>query len=147
MNFSGRSWKLIYLKVAFILITRNCKILYRWSLWMAPLSIAIIGALQIINIIIIMWWYDEVFQKSMYLIFRTHYENFGKDSHSGQGNNIMVSISIYQADHPSSRPARSACFRKVEFYQNGINLFPPLLMTGSPMVAHVLSCHVIMVAC
>ena len=52
----------------------------------------------------------------------------------------MVSISVCLSGHPGSSPAQSVCFRKVEFYQGAIDLFPPVLMTGSTKAVHVLSC-------
>ena len=55
-------------------------------------------------------------------------------------NSIMVSISICQAGWPGSSPVLSTCFRKVEFYQGAIDLFPPVLTTGSTKAVHVLSC-------
>ena len=44
----------------------------------------------------------------------------------------MVSVSACQAGLSGSSPVRSACFRKVEFYKNVINLSPPVLTTGLP---------------
>ena len=58
----------------------------------------------------------------------------------GQGNSIMVSISVCQAGHPGSRPVHSVLFRKVVRCQNVMNLSPPVLTTGSPEAVHVLSC-------
>ena len=49
-------------------------------------------------------------------------------------------IAQCQAGRPGSHPALSACFRKVEFYQGAIDLFPPVLTSGSPKAVHVLSC-------
>ena len=49
------------------------------------------------------------------------------------------SISVCQASRPGSCPARSACFRKVEFYQGAIELFQPVT-TDPTKAAHVLSC-------
>ena len=49
----------------------------------------------------------------------------------GWGNSTVVTVSVCQAGRPGSCPAQSACFRKVEFYQGAIDLFPPVLMTGS----------------
>ena len=46
----------------------------------------------------------------------------------------MVSVSLCEASHPGSR------FRKVEFYHCAIDLFPPVLMTGSTKAVHVLLC-------
>ena len=57
-----------------------------------------------------------------------------------RGNSTVVSVSVCQADRPGSSPARSACFRKVGFYQRVTDLFPPVPMTGSTKAAHVLSC-------
>ena len=57
---------------------------------------------------------------------------------TGRGNSIVVSISVCQAGHPGSSPARSVCFRKVGFYHCVINLFPPVPMTGSKKAIHVL---------
>ena len=48
----------------------------------------------------------------------------------GWGNSTVVSISVYQAGEPGSRPARSACYRKVEFYHCAIYLLPPVPTTG-----------------
>ena len=53
---------------------------------------------------------------------------------------MMVSVSVCQAGPPGSSPARSVCFTKVEFYQNVINLSPPVPTTGSAKAFHVLSC-------
>ena len=39
----------------------------------------------------------------------------------GRGNSTVVSVSVCQAGCPGSRLARSACFRKVEFYQCAID--------------------------
>ena len=58
----------------------------------------------------------------------------------GQGNGTVVSGSVCEAGRPGSCPARSTCFRKLEFYQNAIDLFPPVLTTGSTKAVHVLSC-------
>ena len=58
----------------------------------------------------------------------------------GQGNSTVVSVSVCQAGRPGSRPARSACFKEVEFYQGAIDMFPPVLTTGSTKAVHVLSC-------
>ena len=58
----------------------------------------------------------------------------------GRGNGTVVSVSVYQAGDPGSRPARSACHRKVEFYHCVIHSFPPVLTTGSKKAAHVLLC-------
>ena len=52
----------------------------------------------------------------------------------------MVRVSVCQAGHPGSSPARSACFRKVGFYQNVIILSPPVPMTSSAKAVYVLSC-------
>ena len=49
----------------------------------------------------------------------------------------MVSVSVCQAGRPD---LRLVCFRKVQFYQGAIDLFPPVLMTGSTKAIHVLSC-------
>ena len=78
----------------------------------------------------------------------------------GRGNSTVVSVSVCQAGRPGSHPARSACFRKVEFYQGAIDLFPPVLMTSSTKAINVLSflcdhackrslaiCHKIRVSC
>ena len=54
--------------------------------------------------------------------------------HRERGNSIMVSVSICQAGRPGSSLSRSACFRKVEFYQNVMNLSPPVLTS---MCCHV----------
>ena len=58
----------------------------------------------------------------------------------GQGNSTVDSVSVCQAGHPGSSPAWSACFRKVEFYQGAIDLFPPVPMTGSTKAVHAISC-------
>ena len=58
----------------------------------------------------------------------------------GWGNTTVVSISVCQAGCTGSSLARSACFRKVEFKQGAIDLFPPMLTTGSTKAFHVLSC-------
>ena len=55
----------------------------------------------------------------------------------GWGNGTVVSVSVYEAGHPGSYSARSACFRKVEFYQGAIDLFPPVLTNGLPKAVHV----------
>ena len=44
----------------------------------------------------------------------------------------MVSVSICQVGHPGLSLAQAVCFKKVEFYQHVINLFLPVLTTGSP---------------
>ena len=56
------------------------------------------------------------------------------------GDSTVVSISVCQAGLPGSRPVRPACFRKVECYQRAIDLFQPVLTTGSTKAVHVLSC-------
>ena len=58
----------------------------------------------------------------------------------GRGNSAVVSVSVYQAGGPGSLPARSACFRKVEFCHCVIDSLPPVLMTGSKKAVHVLLC-------
>ena len=58
----------------------------------------------------------------------------------GWGYGIMVSVSVCQVGHPGSNPVCSARFRRVRFYQNDINLSPPVQTTGSPKAVHVLSC-------
>ena len=55
---------------------------------------------------------------------------------SGRGNSTVVSVSVCQAGHPGLHPARSACFRKVEFYQFAIELF----CADGWFNVHVLSC-------
>ena len=60
--------------------------------------------------------------------------------HEGRGNSTVVSVSVCQTGRPGSRPARSFCFRKVEFYQCAIDLFPPVPMTSSKKAVHVSSC-------
>ena len=52
----------------------------------------------------------------------------------------MVSVFVCQAGRPGSCPARSSCFRKVEFYQCATELLPPVLTTGSTKAVHALSC-------
>ena len=65
----------------------------------------------------------------------------------------MVSISACQAGCPGSSLVWSAFFRKVEFYQNLMNLSPPVLATGSQKAIHVLSylcdnaCEISVVLC
>ena len=54
-----------------------------------------------------------------------------------EGKSIMVSVSVCKVGCPGSSPARSVCYRKVEIYQHVINLFPPVLMTGSTKAVHV----------
>ena len=46
-------------------------------------------------------------------------------------------VSVCQAGRMGSRPARPTCFRKVEFYQGAIDMFPPVLTTGSTKAIHV----------
>ena len=58
----------------------------------------------------------------------------------GRGNSTVVSVSVYQAGDPGSRPAQSACYRKVEFYHCAIDLLPPVPTTGSKKAVHVLLC-------
>ena len=58
----------------------------------------------------------------------------------GRGNSTVVSVSVYQAGDPGSRPPRSACHRKVEFYHCVIGLLPPVPKTGSKKAVHVLLC-------
>ena len=58
----------------------------------------------------------------------------------GRGNGTVVSVSVYQAGGPGSLPARSACYRKVEFYHCVIDSFPPVPKTGSKKAVHVLLC-------
>ena len=53
---------------------------------------------------------------------------------------IQTLILPTKAGCPYSNPARYVCHRKVEIYQHVINLFLPVLMTGSTKVVHVLSC-------
>ena len=52
----------------------------------------------------------------------------------GRGNSTVVSISVYQAGNPGSRPPRSTCYRKVELYHCVIDLLPPVPTTGRPCV-------------
>ena len=59
---------------------------------------------------------------------------------TGRGNSTVVSVSVYQAGDPGSRPPRSACHRKVRFYHCVIDSLPPVLTTGSKKVVHVLLC-------
>ena len=54
-------------------------------------------------------------------------------------NSAVVSISVSQAGRLGSRPAQSTCFRKLEFYQGAIDMFPQVLTTGSTKAVHVLS--------
>ena len=48
----------------------------------------------------------------------------------GRGNSTVVNVSVYEAGGPGSRPARSACHRKVEFYHYVIYSFPPVPKIG-----------------
>ena len=48
----------------------------------------------------------------------------------GQGNSTVISVSVYQAGSRGSRPARSACIRRVEFFHCAIDSFPPVPTTG-----------------
>ena len=48
----------------------------------------------------------------------------------GRGKSTVVSVSVFQAGDPGSRPPRSACHRKVEFYHCVIHSFPPVPTTG-----------------
>ena len=57
-----------------------------------------------------------------------------------RGNSTVVSVSVYQAGDPGSRPAWSACVRKVEFYHCVTHSFPPVSTTGSKKAVHVLLC-------
>ena len=59
---------------------------------------------------------------------------------AGQGNNTVVSVSVCQAGRPGSSPAWSTCFRKVEFHQGAIDLFPLVLTTGATETIHVFLC-------
>ena len=59
---------------------------------------------------------------------------------SSEGIGTVDSVSVCQAGHPGLCPARPTCFIKVEFYQNAIDMFPPVLTTGSTKAVHVLSC-------
>ena len=52
----------------------------------------------------------------------------------------VISVSVYQAGDPGSRPARSACISRVEFYHCVIHSFPPVPATGSKKAVHVLLC-------
>ena len=56
---------------------------------------------------------------------------------SWPGNSIMVRVSVYQVGLPISSPAKSICIRKVEIYQQVINLSAPVLTTGSTKAIHV----------
>ena len=58
----------------------------------------------------------------------------------GQGNSVMVSVSVCQVGRLGSSPVWSACFRKVVYYQWVMNLSPPVPTTGSPKAVHVLLC-------
>ena len=49
----------------------------------------------------------------------------------------MVSVSVCEVGHPGSSLVRSACYRKVRFYQHVIDFSPPVLMTGSPKAVHM----------
>ena len=57
----------------------------------------------------------------------------------GEIAQLLASLSVRPAIHVRAL-ARSAYFRIVEFYQGAIDLFPPVLMTGSTKAVHVLSC-------
>ena len=53
----------------------------------------------------------------------------------------MVSICVRLSSGPSRfEPGSIRFFRKAEIYQHVINLFPPVLKTGSTKAAHVCSC-------
>ena len=54
-----------------------------------------------------------------------------------RGNTILVSVSVCQAGRPGSNPARSACFGKVRFFQQVIDLFPRLVHQRLFMCYHV----------
>ena len=56
----------------------------------------------------------------------------------GRGNSTVVSVSVYQAGDPGSRPPRSTCHRKVEFYHCVTDSLPPVLTAGSKKAVHVL---------
>ena len=58
----------------------------------------------------------------------------------GRGNSTVVRVSVNQAGDPSSRPPRSVCVRKVEFYHCAIDLLPPVPTTGSKKAVHVILC-------
>ena len=58
----------------------------------------------------------------------------------GRGNSIVVSVSVYQAGDPGSRPLRAACHTKVRFYHCVIDSFTPVPTTGSKKAVHVLLC-------
>ena len=58
----------------------------------------------------------------------------------GRGNSTVVSVSVYQAGDPGSRPPQTACYRKVELYHCVIDSFPPVPTTGSKKAVHVLLC-------
>ena len=75
----------------------------------------------------------------MGLVFHVHFKDplMIYYSNREQGNSIMVSVSVCKLGRPGSIPARSVCFRNVEIYQHVINLFPPVLTTGSTKVVHV----------
>ena len=57
---------------------------------------------------------------------------------AGRGDSIMVSVC--KAGRLGLSPAQSVCYRNMEIYLHVINLFPPVLMTHSTKVVHVLSC-------
>ena len=59
---------------------------------------------------------------------------------NGRGNSTVVSVSVYQAGGPGSLLARSACYKKVRFYQCVIDSLPPVPTTGSKKAVHVFLC-------
>ena len=59
---------------------------------------------------------------------------------SVRGGEIAQSLASLSVKRPSSRPARSACHRKVRFYHCVIDLLPPVPTTGSKKAVHVLLC-------
>ena len=67
-----------------------------------------------------------------------HCNKYSPAGGRGRENSIIFSISICQACHPGSSSARSVCFRRMEFYQNVINLSTPVPTTGSPKAIPVL---------
>ena len=55
----------------------------------------------------------------------------------GRENSTVVSVSVCQAGGLGSRPARSACHRKVRFYHCVIDSFPPVLQKRPSMCYYV----------
>ena len=58
----------------------------------------------------------------------------------GRGSSTVVSVSVCQAGRPDSHPARSVCFRCVEFCQHAIDLFQQCRRLVRQRPCNVLSC-------